>query len=71
MLGGLGWGEQLKIIINLYRGWIHIEILPEHNASIRRTFRSDGPFLKALIQLAKYPEYSYDMVPEAFSVINI
>ncbi|KAG2216579.1 hypothetical protein INT45_001704 [Circinella minor] len=51
----------------MYRGWIHIEILPEHNASIRRTFRSDGPFLKALIQLAKYPEYSYDMVPEAFS----
>ena len=57
--------------IIIYRGWVHIEILPEHNASIRRTFRSDGPFLKALMQLAKYPEYSYAMAPEAFSVIYI
>ncbi|KAI9495711.1 hypothetical protein BDB00DRAFT_212503 [Zychaea mexicana] len=49
------------------RGWIHIENQPEHDAAIRRAFRRDGPFLKALMFLAKYPNYSYDMAPEAFS----
>ncbi|KAI9269064.1 hypothetical protein BDA99DRAFT_503435 [Phascolomyces articulosus] len=49
------------------RGWVHIEISPEHNAAISRAFRSDGPFLRALIQLTKNPKYSYVMMPEALS----